>query len=83
MKRLGKSDAATLTGTQRQWLDWRLEKCGDIDEQAHCDNGICAGDAHDDCIVSFTLQRADELKRFANDPAAAVAAKFAFSRKLK
>jgi uncharacterized protein YecT (DUF1311 family) len=83
MKSLGKRDAATLKGTQLQWLDWRVEKCDDVDEQTHCDNGICAGVAHDDCIVSLTRQRADELKRFANDPAAAVAAKFAFSKELK
>jgi uncharacterized protein YecT (DUF1311 family) len=83
MKGLGKVDTATLKSAQLQWLDWRLEKCNDVDEHAHCDNGICAGVAHDDCIVSLTRQRADELKRFANDPAAAVAAKFAFSRELK
>lgn len=83
MKGLGKADAATLKGSQLQWLEWRQEKCDEVDEQAHCDNGWCAGVAHDDCMVSLTRQRADELKRFSNDSAAAVSTRFTFSRELK
>lgn len=83
MKSLSKGDAATLKSAQLQWLDWRVEKCDDIDEQAKCDNGVCAGVAHDDCMVAITASRAAELKQFADNLGAAKAAKFTFGRAIK
>ncbi len=83
MQSLSMSDASELKTAQRRWLDWRREECEDADEQAHCDNGVCAGVAHDDCIVSLTALRADELKQFVSAPAAAKAARFTFGRAVK
>jgi uncharacterized protein YecT (DUF1311 family) len=70
-----------LRKTQRSWLDWRLEKCEQIDQQASCDNGVCAGVAHDECIISLTKQRTSELINFKKDLATAKSNNFIFSKK--
>jgi uncharacterized protein YecT (DUF1311 family) len=64
VKVLDKDNVVALRKTQRSWLDWRIDKCDEVDEQAKCDNGVCAGVAHDECIVALTIQRTNELSRF-------------------
>jgi len=81
VKILPKNDVAALRNTQRSWLDWRLEKCDEVDEQAKCDNGICAGVAHDECIVVLTTQRANELSRFKNNLSDAKSSIFSYSKR--
>jgi uncharacterized protein YecT (DUF1311 family) len=81
VKALGKDDVATLRKTQRAWLDWRLEECDEVDEKSKCDNGVCAGVAHDECIVALTTQRTTELSRFKQNVQDAKSSGFAFSKK--
>lgn len=81
VKALPKDDVAVLRKTQKSWLDWRLEKCDEVDEQAKCDNGVCAGVAHDECIVALTTQRANELSRFKNNLSDAKSSIFSYSKK--
>ncbi|NYE59771.1 uncharacterized protein YecT (DUF1311 family) [Duganella sp. 1224] len=81
IKVLSKEDVADLRKTQRSWLDWRLEKCEEVDQNANCDNGVCAGVAHDECIVSLLTQRANELNKFRQNVTGARSSRFAFSKK--
>ena len=79
IKKLNGKAASALRTTQRAWLQWRLEKCDDMEELSKCDNGVCAGVAHDACIVALTRYRTADLVKFENDPASAVQANFSFS----
>jgi uncharacterized protein YecT (DUF1311 family) len=81
IKKLSKEDVDTLRKTQRSWLDWRLEKCEEADQMANCDNGVCAGVAHDECVVSLTTQRSNELSRFKHNVPEARTSNFTFSKK--
>lgn len=81
IKALSKEDIANLRKTQRSWLDWRLETCEEADQHANCDNGVCAGVAHDECIVSLTTQRANELSKFRQNVTEAKSSSFNFSKK--
>jgi uncharacterized protein YecT (DUF1311 family) len=81
IRSLTKEEVSALRKTQRSWLDWRLEKCEQIDQQASCDNGVCAGVAHDECIISLTKQRTSELINFKKDLATAKSNNFIFSKK--
>ena len=57
MKKLSAEESRMLRAAQRDWLAWRLEKCDEVDERHSCDNGVCAGVAHDSCIIDTTRQR--------------------------
>nr|WP_167761368.1 lysozyme inhibitor LprI family protein [Duganella callida] len=81
IKALSKDDVAVLRKMQRSWLDWRLDKCDEVDQQANCDNGVCAGVAHDECIVALTAQRVNELSRFRQNVHEAKSNNFNFSKK--
>ncbi|MQA18135.1 DUF1311 domain-containing protein [Rugamonas sp. FT103W] len=79
IKILNGKDASALRTTQRAWLQWRLDKCDDMEELSKCDNGVCAGVAHDACIVALTRYRTADFVKFENDPVSAVRANFSFS----
>lgn len=51
-----------LRNVQRQWIQWRDEKCEEVQEISGCNgNGSCNGVAHDYCVIDLTRQRYDEL----------------------
>ncbi|RFP19314.1 DUF1311 domain-containing protein [Duganella sp. BJB475] len=81
VKKLNSADAAALRTTQRAWLQWRLDKCDEADEASGCDNGVCAGVAHDACIIAVTRDRTLDFVQFSNDPANAARTNFSFSHK--
>jgi len=78
--KLNQIDISKLRNPQRAWIKWREEKCDDIDAKANCDNGACAGYAHDTCLVDLTEKRAAELSSFSNDLETARHKNFAFSK---
>lgn len=78
--KIGVKDKKMLLQPQREWIRWRDEQCELEDVQANCTNGICAGVEHDNCILSLTARRADELERFNDDIGKAKASGFRFSK---
>ena len=53
-----------LRDVQRAWIQWRDDKCDDVQESSGCNgNGSCNGVAHDYCIIDLTEQRVNELRR--------------------
>lgn len=79
IKKLNSTDATALRTAQRRWLQWRLDKCDEAEDASKCDNGVCAGVAHDACIVTLTKDRTLNFVKFSSDPASAVRANFTFS----
>jgi len=51
-----------LRSSQRKWIDWRDEKCEQVQEDSGCQNSLCNGVAHDICIIDLANQRTQELK---------------------
>lgn len=62
VKKLDQKSIASLRSTQREWIKFREEKCIEFEIAAECDNGICAGVNHDNCVVDLTKTRTEELK---------------------
>ncbi|QGZ37652.1 lysozyme inhibitor LprI family protein [Pseudoduganella flava] len=73
-------DRKSLQKAQREWIMWRDEQCETEEVEANCDNGVCAGVAHDSCILDLTARRAKELRRFTQENASGVDSGFAFSK---
>lgn len=80
LNKLDESDAQILRDVQKSWLNWRTERCDDIDEKSNCDNGVCAGVAHDSCILKVTRERTAELTKFRGNIGSARMQKFSFSK---
>jgi uncharacterized protein YecT (DUF1311 family) len=79
MRSLKQADQQLLRKAQRSWLIWREEKCEEVDVAANCENGACAGVAHDSCIVGLTRQRGSELIVFSQNLPEARKRNYAFT----
>lgn len=80
LKQIGKAEAFRLRTPQRAWIVWRNEQCEEEEDQAKCNNGVCAGVAHGSCILNLTYRRTKELSTFSKDIKAAKAAGFRFEK---
>jgi uncharacterized protein YecT (DUF1311 family) len=72
-----------LRKTQKEWIEWRNEKCEAAQEGSGCNNGLCAGVSHDECMVDLTSRRATELLNFSKLPRKAFAEKYRFKAEYK
>lgn len=72
-----------LKTSQREWIDWRDEKCDEVQEESGCQNSLCNGVAHDICIIDLTIQRTRELEEYSLNKERGREQKFAFSRTYK
>lgn len=80
IKQLDKKSTPNLRTSQLAWIKWRDETCDDAEQAANCSNGVCAGVAHDSCILTLTRQRTKELSEFRNDIRIAMDRTFSFSK---
>lgn len=72
-----------LRSTQRAWIDWRDERCDQVQEDSRCENSLCNGVAHDICIIDLTNQRTQELEEYSHSTESAKKQRFAFTRSYK
>jgi uncharacterized protein YecT (DUF1311 family) len=79
-QQLKSEDRKSLRIAQREWIRWRNAQCETEEAEANCDNGVCAGVAHDSCILDLTARRTKELHRFAQDIASGVETGFSYSK---
>lgn len=80
-KAYGKNTLANLKKVQREWIKWRDAKCNEVQAKSGCDNGLCEGVAHDECIIHLTEARSLELLDFIKNPGDAEKRLFQFSKK--
>jgi len=80
---LDSDSKSLLRSSQREWTDWRDEKCGQEQEESGCQNSLCDGVAHDICIIDLTNQRTQELEEYSQNTPSAKKRKFAFTRSYK
>lgn len=83
MSELDADSKSLLKSSQREWIDWRDEKCDEVQEDSMCQNSTCNGVAHDICIIDLTNQRTRELEKFSLNKSQAREHKFAFNRTYK
>jgi uncharacterized protein YecT (DUF1311 family) len=76
IKKLAAPARALLRTRQREWITFRDKKCDEVQVAAKCDNGMCDGVAHDDCMLDLTKIRTAELASFASR----AASDFAFDK---
>ena len=81
LKKLPTTDASSLRRKQRQWVEFRDKTCLDLQEKAACDNALCDGVEHDQCILELTNIRTKELNLFLKDPSLGVRAGYGFETK--
>lgn len=79
-KKISLDEKSLLVKSQRKWLQWRDEKCDEIQEEIQCGNSLCIGVAHDKCILDLTSKRTSELTRFIENTAFGTESQFAFSQ---
>jgi uncharacterized protein YecT (DUF1311 family) len=82
-KQLDANSLSVLKTTQRAWIQWRDDKCEDIEEAANCTNGVCAGVNHDNCVVDLTKKRSNELAGFSKKLQSAKESGFVFDKKYR
>lgn len=82
LKLINGDNLSLLKKTQRQWIAWRDERCGET-EKVICGMALCRAILHDECIIELTEQRTNELQKFAKSPKDAAKRNFDFSRKNK
>jgi uncharacterized protein YecT (DUF1311 family) len=80
-KTIPKLSLVVLRKTQREWIKFRDDKCEDMQLNSGCDNSLCTGVAHDECILELTNERIKELSYFFNYPERGVALKYAFNKR--
>jgi uncharacterized protein YecT (DUF1311 family) len=79
---LDKASIAELRTTQKEWIKFRGDKCGNVlEKEASCTTAGCYGAQHDYCVIQLTSDRTAELRQFISDLDSAKAKKFIFSRK--
>lgn len=83
MSGLDSGSKSLLKSSQREWIDWRDEKCDQVQEESGCQNSSCNGVAHDICIIDLTNQRTEELEEYSRSTDSAKKRRFAFSRSYK
>jgi uncharacterized protein YecT (DUF1311 family) len=83
MSELDSSSKSSLRLSQREWIDWRDEKCDQVQEDSGCQNSLCNGVAHDICIIDLTSQRTRELEEYSRNTESAKEQKFIFSKNYK
>lgn len=83
MSKIGSISKSLLRSSQTKWIDWRDEKCDQIQENSDCDASLCNGVAHDICIIDLTHQRIQELEKYSRNIESATEQKFDFSRSYK
>jgi len=81
MKKLPTADAGSLRRKQREWVEFRDKTCLDLQEKAACDNALCDGVEHDQCILELTNIRTKELNLFLKDPRLGVRSGYGFDTK--
>lgn len=83
MSGLDSGSKSLLKSSQREWIDWRDEKCDQVQEESGCQNSSCNGVAHDICIIDLTNQRTQELEEYSQNTGSAKKRMFAFTRSYK
>ncbi len=77
---LDKKDAGLLKQAQRKWIKWRDATCIRAQTKVNRSLGSFGNSVRDDCLISLTEQRTNEIQQFIKDPRGALQKKFDFSR---
>ena len=77
---LNKKDVGLIKQAQRKWIKWRDETCIRAQTKVNRSLGSFGSSVRDDCLISLTEQRTNELQQFIKDPRGALQKKFDFSR---
>lgn len=79
-KTLEKRDADLFKQAQRKWIKWRDETCIGAQTKANRSLGSFGNSVRDDCLISLTEQRTNEIQQFSKELRSAQKKKFNFSR---
>ena len=80
LKTLGKNNAIFLKQAQRKWIKWRDRTCILGQTKVNLKLGSLRNSVRDDCLISLTERRSDELRQFVKEPRDASHRKYDFSR---
>lgn len=80
-KKLGMKSRDLLRMRQREWIKFREQKCDEVQLASGCDNSMCDGVEHDDCVLELTKSRTKELQTFSARPISSPVTDYLFDRR--
>lgn len=80
LKSLDKNNAILLKQAQLKWIKWRDRTCILAQTKVNLKLGSLGHSVRDDCFISLTERRSNELQQFVKEPRDASRKKYDFSR---